>query len=110
MPNTYAQYIQRVDKTDHQKKHENMHLTLDPLIVVFSSKQPLSISFKDKGTSVINRKPGVTFYQNSTVLSFRLFNLLLKNCIKSCRGAAASPLNIPWKSKKFILKRHSWCG
>ena len=98
MPNTYAEYIQRVDKTDHHKKHENMHSTRDPLIVVFSSKQPLPISFKGKETSLINRKPGVTFYQNSTVSSFRLFNLLLKNCINSCRGTAASPLNIPWKS------------
>ena len=26
MPNTYAEYIQRVDKTDYHKKHENMHL------------------------------------------------------------------------------------
>ena len=70
MPNTYAEYIQRVDKTDHHKKHENMHSTRDPLIVVFSSKQPLPISFKGKETSVINRKPGVAFYQYSLTVQF----------------------------------------
>ena len=26
MPNTYAEYIQSVDKTNNHKKHENMHL------------------------------------------------------------------------------------
>ena len=26
MSNTYAEYIQRIDKTDYHKKHENMHL------------------------------------------------------------------------------------
>ena len=42
MRNTYAEYIQRVDKADYHKKHENMHLMelLDTSfpIVVFSSK------------------------------------------------------------------------
>ena len=25
MPNTYAEFIQRVDKTNYHEKHENMH-------------------------------------------------------------------------------------
>ena len=78
MPNTYAEHIQKVDKTNYHKKHENMHLMelLHPLIVVFSSKlfnndkikwwqRPLPISFKMKGISVTNRNPGVRFCQNT---------------------------------------------
>ena len=38
MPNTYAKYIQRDDKTDYHKKHGNMHLMglLDTLFPDFS--------------------------------------------------------------------------
>ena len=71
----------------------------------------MPISFKIKGTSVANSNLASHFAKTvSTVSSFRLFYSLLKTCIKSCDGAAASAFNMVWKSPPINSSRKVTIG